>query len=301
MLFLLRLYTIHLLYRVHWLLNLVFRRRSLQQLRADSRRLLVTAYGETPADLPYRDMLRQREFSLYSQNGEDGILLFLFSQVGTTNKTLVEFGVESGRECNAANLLINFGWNGLLMDGSESNMARGRAWYRSLGLPNIGGIELKQAFVTTDNINQVIGDSGIRGEIDLLSVDIDGNDYWVWQAIDVIRPRVVVAEYNSVFGPERSLTVNYDPAFTRYARHRSGWYHGASITALAKLGRDRGYTLVASESKGCNVFFVRDDLVQGKLQALAPADAFYPQPKRLRIAPQDKQFEVIRHLPLTEI
>ena len=270
-------------------------------MRDDATRLMLSAYGPVRSDLSYREQLRQREFRLHSQNGEDGILLFVFSQIGTTNKTVVEFGVESGRECNAANLLINFGWNGLLMDGSEENMESGREWYRGLGLPNINAIQLKQCFVTTDNINEAIGEAGITGQIDLLSVDIDGNDYWLWQAIDVVQPRVVVAEYNSAMGPDRSLTVDYDPAFSRFARHRSGWYHGASITAFAKLAAKKGYALVASESKGCNVFFVRDDLVVGELRTLTPAEAFYPQPKRLRIASQDRQFGVISDMPLTEI
>lgn len=301
MLFPLRLYFFHLLYRFQWLWNLVFHTRTLRQLHQDGRRLLIAEYGKQPAGMDYRETFRQREFKLYSQNGEDGLLLFIFSQVGTTNKTLVEFGVESGEECMAANLLINFGWNGLLMDGSESNMEKGRQWYREQCPDSGDRLQLKQCFITRDNINQVIADSGISGEIDLLSVDIDGNDYWVWKAIDVINPRVVVAEYNACFGPTRSLTIDYDPAFTRFAHHFSGWYHGASLTALGKLGAVKGYSLVGCDSRGCNAFFVRDDLVRGELESLTPKEAFYPQPKRLRIANQEKQFDVIRHLPLTEI
>ena len=301
LLFLIKLYAFHLFYRCQRLWDLAFRRRSLASLQEDATSLLVSAYGDLPPELPYPEKLRQREFSLYSQNGEDGVVLFIFSQIGMTNKSLVEFGVETGQECIAANPLVNFGWNGLLMDGSSKNMRKGRRWYRSKKLPNIDDIQLKQCFVTTENINREIADSGIHGEIDLLSVDIDGNDYWVWDAIDVINPRVVVAEYNACFGASRSLTVDYDPAFSRFDHHPTGWYHGASLAALTNLADTKGYSLVGCESQGCNAFFVRKDLIQGELQELTPEEAFYPQPKRLRIAPQEKQFKVISHLPLVRV
>ena len=299
--FLIRLYAYHLWGRVIWLWDILFKTRTNRLLRENSRRLLLDMYSPLPADAAYKDRFRSKEFKLFSQNGEDGLLLYIFSQIGTTNRTLVEFGVESGRECNGANLLINFGWNGLLMDGSSRNIENGRTWYRSLGLGNIDEIKLHNCFITVDNINQVISDQNIGDEIDLLSVDIDGNDYWVWQVIDVVKPRVVVVEYNSCFGAVRSLTVDYDPAFTRFGKHKSGWYHGASLTALTKLAKEKGFELVGTESKGCNAFFVRADLVQGELEITNPETAFYGQPKRLKIAPQEEQFSVIAHLPMTEI
>ena len=296
-----RLYAWHLLDRGQRIVDGILRRPQPKRMRADCESLLKAVYGESEPGLSYRERLRQREIGLYSQNGEDGLLLYLFSQIGTTNKTLVEFGVESGRECNAANLLLHFGWNGLLMDGSEENMASGRRWYEAQGLEHIDRITLKQCFVTTENINGVISDSGISGEIDLLSIDIDGNDYWLWDAIEVINSRVVVVEYNSVFGPSRSMTVCYDPAFTRFSKHRSGWYHGASLSALAKLGERKGYALVGADSMGCNAFFVRQDVLRGDLDTMTPEEAFYAQPKRVRIAPQEQQFEMIRHLPFDEV
>ena len=262
---------------------------------------LRTHHQKASPDLPYKEKIRQYEYKVFSQNGEDGLIHHIFNQIGTTNKTFVEFGVETGRECNAANLIIHAGWEGLMLDGSSANVESGLAYYRELGETIADKVQFSQCFVTTDNINETIEAHGIQGEIDLLSVDIDGNDYWLWNAIDVISPRVVVVEYNASFGANRSQTVCYDPTFTRFKKHKSGWYHGASLAAFTKLGSQKGYKLVAADSGGCNAFFVRKDIPLGDLQEIIPTDAYYPQPKRNRIASLEQQYSLIQHLKFEDI
>jgi hypothetical protein len=128
-------------------------------------------------------------------------------------------------------------------------------------------------FITTDNINEIFLRNGIKGDIGLLSVDIDGNDYWVWESINCIQPRIVVAEYNSLFGAHAKVSTPYRPDFYRGDAHHSKVYYGASISALSHLGYRKGYSLVGSNLAGNNVFFVRNDLL-GTLKALTPEEAY---------------------------
>jgi hypothetical protein len=223
--------------------------------------------------------------------------------VGVTNRTFVEFGVEDGTECNAANLAINFGFNGLLMDGSEENVAKIGAFYRSMLGDRSNAVKAVQSWITTDNINDVIAKNGIEGEIDMLSIDIDGNDYWVWKAITSITPRVVVIEYNTVFGPDRSVTIPYTPNFYKWKADPSGYYHGASLQALTKLAREKGYSLVGCDSGGMDAFFVRDDVLKGtRISPVDPKNAFFGYLRRMREGiSMHEQYERIKHLPLTTI
>lgn len=146
-----------------------------------------------------------------------------------------------------------------------------------------------------------IEQSGIFGEIDLLSIDIDGNDYWVWKAMTAIRPRVVVIEYNSSFGPDRSVTVAYDPSFRRYEKHPSGLYYGASLQALNKLAAQKGYFLAGCDSAGVNAFFVRDDLADRGIAKIEVSRAFVPQYDRIVEQDLDQQFAAIQALPLDTV
>jgi hypothetical protein len=213
--------------------------------------------------------LQDHEFQVFSQWGEDGILQFLLSKVEIANPVFVEFGVENYTECNTRFLLQNNRWAGLILDGSEENMRQVRQdpvyWRYNL--------KAVAAFIDKDNINSLIRDNGIKGDIGLLSVDIDGNDYWVWEAIDCINPRLVVCEYNSVFGPHRKVSTPYDKSFIRSRAHHSNLYYGASIAAFDHLAKKKGYALVGSNSAGNNVFFVRKDLL-GELKSLTPQEAY---------------------------
>jgi len=213
--------------------------------------------------------LHEREFRVYSQWGEDGIIDYLVSRVAIADRSFVEFGVENYSEANTLFLLKHRHWRGLVIDGSRDNIDSIRAgqvlWRYDL--------HAECAFIDRDNVNELISRNGFNGDIGLLSVDIDGNDYWVWEAIECVRPRIVVSEYNSLFGPRAAISTPYRRDFQRSLAHRSKMYYGASIAALTHLARERGYSLVGSNSAGNNAFFVRDDCL-GDVPAVQPEQAW---------------------------
>jgi len=199
-------------------------------------------------------------FRKYSQNSEDGILLFIFSVIGTTDKICVEICASDGIQCNTANLIINHGWNGLLFDGDRDLINKGQKFYSTHPDTFTYPPRLVQAWITKDNINNLISENGVNGSIDLLSIDIDGVDYWVWDAINAISPRVVVAEVQCIWGAERSVTVPYKDDFRAEYINGFGVYSGASLPAFIKLANKKGYRLIGVERYGFNAFFMRDDV-----------------------------------------
>lgn len=213
--------------------------------------------------------LRQSEFRVFSQWGEDGIIQRLVREVPIPQRLFVEFGVESYLEANTRFLLTNDQWAGLVMDGAAENIAL----IKEDPIYWAANLKAHCAFITRENINDLLRENGIKGDIGLLSVDVDGNDYWIWSAIEAISPRIVICEYNSLWGPQEAVTVPYDAGFERGNAHFSNVYFGASIAALDHLSRQKGYTLVGSNAAGCNAFFVRND-VRGSLEALEPAAAY---------------------------
>lgn len=236
--------------------------------------------------------LLEHEKKVYSQNGEDGIIRYLFSKLATTNKVFVEVGF-SVLEGNTLNLAINGGWFGLLIDGSKNIvLAATRYFHRH---PKVKCVN---AFVTKTNINQLLVEHGVQGEIDLLSIDIDGNDFWVWAAIEEISPRVVVIEYNADLGKDRSITVMYDDEFRRYQKHSSGLYHGASLLALTRLAHLKGYILLGCESSGTNAFFIRNDVAEAfNIDECAVEHAYLIQQGRN----PEPRFNRIKHLEFREV
>lgn len=231
--------------------------------------------------LKYREMLHRGDplpsfddvgFRAHSQMNEDGILLLLFSVLGTTNKQAVEMCVEQGIECNAANLILNHGWQGLLFDGSAANVRAGRRFYARHRSTWMWPPTLAQAWITAEGINDLLQGHGCTGEIDLLSIDIDGMDYWVWRALTVAQPRVVVVEYQTAWGPEAAVTVPYDPQFDRFRRDPDYW--GASLGAFVALGREKGYRLIGCNQFGTNAFFLRDDLGRDLFPSVPPETCF---------------------------
>jgi hypothetical protein len=214
-------------------------------------------------------LLREAEFQVYSQWGEDGIIQSLIKRVPIQNKIFIEFGVGDYTESNTRFLLQNNNWAGLIIDGSPDYTARIKQdpifWRFNL--------KVECAFIDKVNINEIISQAGISGDVGLLSIDIDGNDYWVWQAIDCISPRIVICEYNGIFGPLARVTIPYDKSFVRTKAHYSNLYYGASLQALHLLARRKGYSLIGSNSAGNNAFFVRDDLVN-QLQTHVPEEVY---------------------------
>ena len=213
--------------------------------------------------------LRESEFRVFSQCGEDGIIQQLIRAVPIPTRLFVEFGVEDYSESNTRFLLTNDQWAGLVMDGSAQNIA----FIKEDPIYWEANLKAQCAFITRENINDLLLENGIKGDIGLLSVDVDGNDYWIWSAIDAISPRIVICEYNSLWGPLEAVTVPYDAGFERSNAHFSKVYFGASIAALDHLARNKGYTLVGCNAAGCNAVFVRND-VRGNLGLLEPAAAY---------------------------
>ena len=225
----------------------------------------------TPRNADPKRLLRYG-FKVYSQCDEDGIIQEIFRRIGNGNRTFVEFGVETGIECNSAKLLIE-GWRGLWLDGSAANIAQIQSRFASFC--NKGQLRAVEAFITAENINALIQQGGIIGEIDLLSIDIDNNDYWVWQAIEVVKPRVVVIEYNATLRPPFSGVVPYEPT----KRWDGSNYFGASLEALVRLGRRKGYRLVGCSFNGANAFFVHDAFAGDHFLDPPTAEEHYEPPR----------------------
>jgi hypothetical protein len=213
--------------------------------------------------------IQEAEFCAFSQFGDDGIIQYLVEQTKPQNHMFVEFGVENYREANTRFLLMNDNWKGLVMDGSAENIDLIKHdpihWRYDLTAVHV--------FIDRDNINAILRENGFSGEIGLLSVDIDGNDYWVWKAIDVVNPILVVVEYNSVFGAEHAITIPYDPTFYRAETHFSNLYWGASLKALCLLAEEKGYAFVGCNSAGNNAHFVRKDRV-GRIPAKTTVEGY---------------------------
>lgn len=215
------------------------------------------------------DSLRENEFQAFSQWGEDGIIQYLIRKIPITNKIFVEFGVGDYTESNTRFLLQNNNWAGLVIDSSPlyaTHIKQDPIYWQF-------NLKVECAFVDKDNINQIITNAGISGDIGILSIDIDGNDYWVWEAIDCIAPRLVICEYNSIFGPSAKVTIPYDAFFERKKAHYSNLYYGASLAALSLLAGVKGYALVGSNRAGNNAFFVRKDL-SGRLPVCSAEDTY---------------------------
>lgn len=213
----------------------------------------------------------------FSQSDEDGLLLYIFSIVGTTNKRVIEICAGDCIECNASNLIINHGWSGLLFDGSAQNIAEGKRFYEQRRDTCSRPPTLVHAWITAEKINTLVLDHQFGGEIDLLSLDLDGMDYWVWKALTCICPRAIVLEFTALWGPYKAVTLPYNPDF-RMNWQRQPWCHGASLAAFVKLGRERGYRLVGTNRFGFNAFFLREDVGQDLLPEVAPADCFKQTP-----------------------
>lgn len=237
----------------------------------DAKMLAAKTLNSQLASLGTLDDIRTAEFKVFSQFGEDGIIQYLVRQarVPAQCRSFVEFGVESYDEANTRFLVLNDNWRGLIIDGSPANMRR----VRSSSIHWRHNLAAVCAFVDADNINNILAENGFSGELGLLSIDIDGNDYWVWEKIDVVNPMIVVAEYNSVFGPRHAVTVPYDKKFVRGRAHRSHLYWGASLAALVQLGARKGYGFVGSNSAGNNAFFVRRDCLNGQ-RVLTAAEGY---------------------------
>ncbi|MBR4151918.1 MAG: hypothetical protein IKT98_03075 [Selenomonadaceae bacterium] len=229
---------------------------------------------ETRERLKNKKCLEYYGFKVYSQNDEDGIIEEIFNRIGTTNKIFIEFGVENGLECNSHYLLFK-NWRGLWIDGGDKHVKKIKEKFAPV-IAN-GQLKVLQAFITRENINELFITGGVTGEIDLLSIDVDGNDYYIWQAINIVKPRVVIVEYNSKFPPNCDWKMAYNK---NHIWDGSDW-QGASLKAFELLGRKLGYQLVATNFSGVNAFFVRKDLAKDLFIEPATAENLY-NPSRFK-------------------
>jgi hypothetical protein len=233
----------------------IFRR----QMNAIVRHLYIDA--GVPA--PYA--IAGKRFRLRSQNEEDGIILALLQAGGLKTRRFVEIGSGSTGG-NAATLAADFGWSGLMVDASRKAIEQAKLTFASNP-----GVKAVRAMVTPDTINQLVTEHGFAGEVDLLSIDVDSIDYWLLDALTACSPRVLIMEYNALFGPARAVTLPNAPKPEQAPKG----YSGASLAAIEKLARRKGYRLVLCEESGINAFFLRSD-VAPDVPGLSAADAWRP-------------------------
>lgn len=254
---------------------------------------------------PDNNCLSANEFRVFSQWGEDGIIQFLLDHIKIERKLFIEFGVQNYIEANTRFLLINNNWSGLVIDASEEhiNYIKSEPIYWQYNLKAV------PAFITKNNINDLIAENGIKGEIGLLSIDIDGNDYWVWETISVVDPAIVIIEYNFRFGKDKSVTIPYAENFIRSQAHYSTIYYGASLKALYLLAQEKGYVFVGCNSAGNNAFFVRKDLKPDCIKELTVEEGYVAAQFResrdqngqlIYLSPQEEE-NLLASLPLVTI
>jgi len=293
----------------HWLKKAA---RSLQRIVRDEhadnkldrqvQMLLSMHYREQTVSGRSLPAFDEVEFSTCSQNGEDGILLFIFSIIGTTNKRVVEAAAGDGIECNAANLILNHGWEGLLLDGNATLIERGKEFYRQRNnawrlrrLPPA----LIHAWIDRDNIDDLIASHGMAGPIDLLSLDMDGIDFWIWKSIQSTQARVVVVEYNNRWSSDQSVTVPYSMDFVgRGASVDGEGYFGASLKAFTKLGKEKGYRLIGANSPNTNAFFMKDDVGAGYFPEVSVESCLA---SAYAIHQHSTKYPLIKNLPVVEV
>lgn len=266
-----------------------------------SAQLLLENRLKVAEDLP----LSTYEFKVWSQHGQDGIIQHLIRRFEVPFDTFVEFGASDYKESNTRCLLTMSNWRGLIMDGSESNIRAIEGmdlyWRRDL--------RCKQAFITAENINELISSAGFSGPIGLLSVDIDGNDYWVWKSLTTVQPAIVICEFNPVFGSSRSVTIPYKPDFDRTRAHPSNLYFGVSLPALLHLADEKGYIYIGRTETGNDAFFIEKNLAHRHgLSQHAPVtlDTIRFTESRdasgqLNFLRGEESFQQIAHLPLVDI
>lgn len=233
-------------------------------------------------------------FRKYSQFEEDGILLYLFSLIQPINRTCVEICAGNGRQCMTTNLIINHGWWGHLFDGSAANVAAGTRFFSRSKDTFLTPPRFNQAWITAENVNDEIAQSGAKGEIDLLSLDIDGMDYWVWKTITVVQPQVVVCEFHNSIPPDKALTVPYDPKFV----FESEAYRGASLAAMCNLGRSKGYRLIGAHRYGFNAFFMREGVGEKFFPEVEPTSCM-TDPSTVEL--QREKWPIIQGMPWQEV
>jgi hypothetical protein len=249
--------------------------------------------------------IHEVEFQVFSQWGDDGIIQYLINKLEIPNKIFIEFGVENYKESNTRFLLINNNWSGLVIDGSSENVE----YIKRDTISWAFDIHATHAFITKENINNLIStflNKGYPSEIGIMSIDIDGNDYWIWQEIKVVNPIIIIVEYNSVFGDSNLWTIPYKSDFYRLDYHSSYQYWGASLGAYCALASSLGYHFIGCNSNGNNAYFVRKDKI-GDFKPLSCKDGFVQSKYRDHVDENgerwggEKRINLIRGMPIFDI
>ena len=212
------------------------------------------------------------ELKIFSQFGEDGIIDYLIKSLKIEEKNFIEFGVENYEEANTRFLLESRNWSGLIFDSSKEHIdfIKGKNYYWKQNLI------AKCEFITSENINSLIQEHNGDREVGLLSIDVDGNDYWIWKAINGIIPKIVVIEYNARLGKKKSIVTPYKKDFNRIKEHHSSIYFGASLMAIYKLAKEKNYSLVGTNINGSNAFCVHNDVLKNSnIKSLSPEQCFH--------------------------
>jgi hypothetical protein len=276
-----------------------------QEVSDDLRLMLGTLLSESIVRKTAYGSLVDLEFKVFSQFGDDGIIQYLTRNLDMRHKTFVEFGVEDYLESNTRFLLQKDNWTGFVMDGSGECIDRLRDasffWRHEL--------TAQAVFITRENICQLLRDStGTWGGLDLLHIDLDGNDFWIWKEIDV-TPAIVILEYNSTFGIDRAITIPYSADFRRSNAHFSNLYWGSSLKALYLITLQKGYDFIGCNSAGNNAYFIRRDMINEKVAKVSLEHGFvrskYRESRdregRLTFLPAAERAEAIRGLPVFDI
>lgn len=249
--------------------------------------------------------LRDVEFKILSQWGDDGIIQWLVHALDFPRRTFIEFGVSDYRESNTRFLMMNDNWSGLVMDGSAANVSliRNSEYFWKYDL------QTRATFIDRDNINGLIAESGLADDLGILHIDLDGNDYWIWKCLTVTTPIIVILEYNAIFGPDRPVTVPYDAGFRRNHAHPSNLYWGAALPAFHHLACEKGYAFLGCNSAGNNAYFVRRDRLADPLREVTLAEGYVASAFResrdsrgqLTYLRGDERLAAIRGMPVVNV
>jgi hypothetical protein len=239
-------------------------RTNIESFNQQLQKVLVNQYIESVNNktLLY-EQISSAGFRCYSQFEEDGIILYVLSCIGMKTRKVVEMCIGDGKECMATNLVLNHGFMGFLFDGDSQSIEIANKFFRSkkdcLLLPPY----LRAAWITKENVNELLMEAGAVGEVDLLSLDIDGNDYYVWEAISIINPRLCVFETHNVIPSDLSLTIPYKADFNSWDKNgHEQDFRSVSLLAMKKISEKKGYRLIGGHKHGFNVFFLRNDIGQ---------------------------------------
>jgi hypothetical protein len=231
-------------------------------------RLLFLRYQElksTPSLMPnFNDM----GFRVYSQNDEDGKILFIFSLIGFTNKLCLDMAFATPYGSNTTNLILNWGFHSLLVEAND--LKGSQRFFDAHKDSCIFPPKIVQSWITRENVNEICLNAGFEGEIDFFSLDMDGVDYYIWEALTVVQPRLVVVEYNDIISDTLSQTVPYDVEFDR--EHSD--FFGASLKAFENLANKKGYRLIGTNQLGYNAFFLKNGIEEELLPKIEVNSCF---------------------------